>query len=168
MIRFTNAVTLFSMQQMQNAIGAVTDSQAVINRFCTALDAISNTLSTQIDAYQKSTLDSMTKTGSEMVDRTMDAMNAGPEPREIMDTTADVMRKTSDSMLTSCDGPPGRAFHHLTLPPTPLKPPRRGKNSPASAGDYTAKPERSNSAQVRITAHKTAEKFCRLLAVAFG
>src|SRR5580704_6235753 len=50
MIRFTNAVTLFSMQQMQNAVGAVTDSQAVINRFCGALDAISNTLSTEIDA----------------------------------------------------------------------------------------------------------------------
>src|SRR2546425_11431537 len=75
MIRFTNAVTLFSMQQMQNALGAVTDSQAVINRFCGALDAISNTLSTQIDASKKSTLDSMTRTGSEMVDRTLDAMN---------------------------------------------------------------------------------------------
>jgi len=34
MIRFTNAVTLFSMQQMQNALGAVTDSQALISRFC--------------------------------------------------------------------------------------------------------------------------------------
>src|SRR5438552_1732087 len=73
MIRFSNAVTLFSMQQMQNALGAVTDSQALINRFCGALDAISNTLSTQIDAAKKSTLDSMTRTGTEMVDRTMDA-----------------------------------------------------------------------------------------------
>ena len=45
MIRFTNAVTLFSMQQMQNAPGTVTDSQALIDRFCGALDAISNTLS---------------------------------------------------------------------------------------------------------------------------
>src|ERR1700732_5205107 len=99
MIRFTNAVTLFSMQQMQNAIGAVTDSQAVINRFCSALDAISNTLSTQIDASKKSTLDSMSKTGTEMVDRTMDAMNVQAlNPREIMDTTTDVMRKTSESM----------------------------------------------------------------------
>src|SRR6266478_4727800 len=99
MIRFTNAVTLFSMQQMQNALGAVTDSQAVINRFCGALDAISNTLSHQIDATKKSTLDSLTRTGSEMVDRTMDAMNVQAlNPREVMDTTADLMRKTSDSM----------------------------------------------------------------------
>src|SRR5258705_4492169 len=85
MIRFTNAVTLFSMQQMQNALGAVTDSQEVINRFCGALDAISNTLSTQIDATKKSTLDSMSKTGSEMVDRTMEAMNVQAlDPREVM------------------------------------------------------------------------------------
>src|ERR1700732_2236802 len=99
MIRFTNAVTLFSMQQMQNAIGAVTDSQAVINRFCSALDAIFNTLSQQIDASKKSTLDSMSKTGTEMVDRTMDAMNVQAlNPRELMDTTTDVMRKTSESM----------------------------------------------------------------------
>jgi hypothetical protein len=99
MIRFTNAVTLFSMQQMQNALGAVTDSQAVINRFCGALDAISHTLSTQIDSTKKSTLDSMTRTGSEMVDRTMDAMNVQAlHPKEMMDTTADLMRKTSESM----------------------------------------------------------------------
>src|SRR5215469_7457200 len=99
MIRFTNAVTLFSMQQMQNAIGAVTDSQAVITRFCSALDAISNTLSNQIDATKKSTLDSISKTGTEMMDRTMDAMNVQAlNPREILDTTTDVMKKTTDSM----------------------------------------------------------------------
>src|SRR3989449_3400417 len=99
MIRFTNAVTLFSMQQMQNALGAVTDSQALINRFCGALDAISNTLSTQIDAAKKSTLDSITRTGAEMVDRTMDSMYVRAlNPREILDTTADAMRKTTDSI----------------------------------------------------------------------
>src|SRR6266850_1802175 len=99
MIRFTNAVTLFSLQQMQNALGTVTDSHALINRFCGALDAISNTLSTQIDASKKSTLDSMTRSGSEMVDRTMDALYVQAlNPREILDTTADVMRKTTDSM----------------------------------------------------------------------
>src|SRR6266849_7644227 len=113
MIRFTNAVTLFSMQQMQNALGAVTDSQAVINRFCGALDAISNTLSTQIDASKKSTLDSITRTGSEMVDRTMDAMNVQAlNPREMMDTTADVMRKTTDSMADIVRRATGPASGH--------------------------------------------------------
>ncbi len=112
MIRFTNAVTLFSMQQMQNALGAVTDSQALINRFCGALDAISNTLSTQIDASKKSTLDSMTRSGSEMVDRTMDALYVQAlNPREILDTTADVMRKTTDSMADIVRRATGPATH---------------------------------------------------------
>jgi arginine exporter protein ArgO len=89
MIRFTNAVTLFSMQLMQNALGEVSDSQALINRFCGALDAMSNTLATKIDASKKSVLDSMTQTGAEMVDRTMDALCVKPlNPREILDTTA--------------------------------------------------------------------------------
>ena len=73
MIRFTNAMTLFSIQRMQSALGTVSDSQALIDRFCDALDAISNTLSTQIDASKKSTLDRMTRTGAEVVDRTVDA-----------------------------------------------------------------------------------------------
>jgi ABC-type transporter Mla subunit MlaD len=66
-------VTLFSIQRMQSALGTVTDSQALIDRFCDALDAISKTLSTQIDASKKSTLDRMTRTGAEVVDLTVDA-----------------------------------------------------------------------------------------------
>ncbi len=112
MIRFTNAVTLFSLQQMQNALGAVTDSHALINRFCGALDAISNTLSTQIDASKKSTLDSMTRSGSEMVDRTMDALYVQAlNPREILDTTTDVTRKTTDSMADIVRRATGPATH---------------------------------------------------------
>src|ERR1700730_4455723 len=70
MIRFTNAVTLFIIQRMQSTLGTVTDSQALIDRFCDALDAISNTLSTQIDASKKSTLDRLTRTGCEKMGAT--------------------------------------------------------------------------------------------------
>jgi hypothetical protein len=72
MIRFTNAVTLFSIQRMQSTLGTVTDSQALIDCFCDALDAISNTLSTQIDASKKSTLDRLTRTGGEKMGATAD------------------------------------------------------------------------------------------------
>jgi len=134
MIRFTNAVTLFSMQQMQNALGAVTDSQALINRFCGSLDAISDTLSTQIDASKKSTLDSMTRTGAEMVDRTMDALYVQAlNPREILDTTADVMRKTSDSMADIVRRATGSGTH-----------------SDSSAGEPEAAAEESASVHFEI------------------
>jgi len=99
MIRFSNAMTMFGIQQMQNAFGVVTDSQSVINRFVNALDSISNSLSSQIDDSKRSTMDSMTRTSSDIVDRTFDAMNVQAlDPRGMMDTTADLMRKTTDSM----------------------------------------------------------------------
>src|SRR5262249_47861642 len=66
MLRFTNAVTLFSMQQVQNALGAMTDSQAAINQFCDTLDSLSNALSNRIDDSKKSTLNRMTKTGADI------------------------------------------------------------------------------------------------------
>ena len=70
-----------------------------LGRAISLTQTISNTLSTQIDATKKSTLDSMSRTGTEMVDRTMDAMNVQAlNPKEVLDTTADLMRKTSDSM----------------------------------------------------------------------
>jgi hypothetical protein len=53
MLRFTNAVTLLIMQRMQSTLSGVTHSQSLIKRVCGALDAISNTLSTQIDASKK-------------------------------------------------------------------------------------------------------------------
>jgi hypothetical protein len=88
MIRFTNALTLFSIQRMQSALGTVTDSQALSDRFCDALDAISNTLSTQIDASKKSALDRMTRTGAEVVDRTVDAQYVvSPEQRSTDNTS---------------------------------------------------------------------------------
>jgi len=46
----------------------------------------------------------MTRTGAEMVDRTMDSMYVRAlNPREILDTTADAMRKTTDSNGRYCE-----------------------------------------------------------------
>ncbi len=88
MIRFTNAVTLFSVQQMQNALGAVTDSRAVINRFCEALDNISNTLADQIDPSKQSTLKSI---NNAEVDAAKKAFHAAQtvNPREWVDKGLD-------------------------------------------------------------------------------
>ena len=98
MIRFTNAMAMFSIQQVQNAFESVTDSRAVINRFCSALDSLSNTLSSQMDSSKRSTVESMTRSGTDIVDRTADAVAPALDPRNLMDTTTRVMRQTSESM----------------------------------------------------------------------
>lgn len=84
LIRFTNAVTLFSVQQMQNALGAVTDSQTVINRFCGALDSMSDTLAGQIDSSKRSTLHSINKAETDAAHNAFQAAEA-VNPKEWMD-----------------------------------------------------------------------------------
>ena len=97
MIRFTNAVTLFSMQQMQNALGAVSDSQGVIKGFSDALKDISDTLATKIDASKSSALKSMMRTENELVDRVENVIHL-PAMDELVDITAKVTRRVADSI----------------------------------------------------------------------
>jgi hypothetical protein len=99
MMRFSAAMTLFSMQQLQNAVGVAADSQAAVNKFREALDAMSSAVAAQMDESKKATLENMTKVQSDLVDRTFDAMNVqAMDPREMMQTTGDLMRKTTDSL----------------------------------------------------------------------
>jgi hypothetical protein len=93
MIRFTNAVTLFSVQQMQNALGAVTDSQAVIHGFCGALDSISATLASQIDSNKKSTLHSVNKAEMDAADNAFHVADA-VHPKEWLDKSLDSFEHT--------------------------------------------------------------------------
>jgi hypothetical protein len=98
-VRFSAAMTLFSMQQMQNAIGAATDSQVALTRFRDALDSITAAITTQLDENKKPTLDSMSHLGTDIVDRTWDTMNvAAMDPRQVLETTGDLMKKTSESI----------------------------------------------------------------------
>ena len=98
-VRFSAAMTLFSMQQMQNAIGAAADSQVALTKFRDALDSITNAITTQLDENKKPTLDSMAHLGTDIVDRTWDTMNVSAmDPRQVLQTTGDLMKKTSESL----------------------------------------------------------------------
>jgi hypothetical protein len=98
-VRFSAAMTLFSMQQMQNAVGAAADTQLALGRFRDALDAITAAVTSQLDENKKPTLDSMSHLGNDIVGRTWDTMNIGAmDPRQVLQTTGDLMKKTSDSL----------------------------------------------------------------------
>jgi len=99
MMRFSAAITLFGMQQLQNAAELAIDSQAALKKFRENLDAVTNALIAQLDDSSKPALDSMTNLGSDLVDRTMTAVNVSAlDPRELVHTTEDLMRKTTDSL----------------------------------------------------------------------
>jgi hypothetical protein len=99
MVRFSAAITLFGMQQLQNAAELAVDSQTALKKFRENLDAVTNALIAQLDENSKPALNSMTNLGSDLVDRTMAAVNVSAlDPRELMHTTEDLMRKTTDSL----------------------------------------------------------------------
>jgi hypothetical protein len=98
-VRFSAAMTLFSMQQMQNAIGAAADSQVALTKFRDALDSITGAITSQLDENKKPTLDSMAHLGTDIVDRTWETMNVSAmDPRQVLQTTGDLMKKTSESL----------------------------------------------------------------------
>lgn len=107
-VRFSAAMTLFGLQQLQNTMELAVDSQSAIKKFREALDTVSNAVTTQLDEGKKPTVDSMSKLGTDLVDRTWDALNVTAlDPREIIQTTGDLMRKTTDSFTDWMKKPTG-------------------------------------------------------------
>lgn len=99
MMRFSAAMTLFGMQQLQNAVGAAADTQSAVDQFRKALDDMSDTVTQQMDVSKQETLKSMTNAQKDLIGNTFDAMNVRQlDPRELMNTGGDLMRKTSDSL----------------------------------------------------------------------
>jgi hypothetical protein len=100
MVRFSAAVTLFSLQQMQNMANiAGTDSQTAIDNMTKALDSLTNALVTQVGEGGKPALESITRLGTDLVDRTWTGLNVSAlDPREVMESSGDLLRKTTDSL----------------------------------------------------------------------
>ena len=90
LMRFSGAVTLFSIEQIQNAAGAPADTRAAIARMIETLDSMSESLISKIDEPKRAVHESMSKAQNEVVDRTFHAVNLnGPD---------ELMRKTSESL----------------------------------------------------------------------
>ena len=95
MVRFSAALTLFGAQQFQNALEAVTDSQAALKKFRESLDSITGAINGQISETNKRTLDSVTKLGTDLTD----SLNVRVlDPREVVQTTTKLMRTTTENL----------------------------------------------------------------------
>ena len=99
MMRLSAAMTLFGMQQIQNAVGAAADTHHTLEKFRKALDSMTDAMAKEMDESKTAALDSMTKVQTDIINRTWDAMNVESfDPREMMSTMADLTKKTSDSL----------------------------------------------------------------------
>ena len=95
MMRFSGAITMFGMEQVQNAISAPADTRAALVRLCDTLDAMSESLASKLDGPKRTALDSMSKSQLDIWDNTSSAVNLDPAN---LDIAADLMKKASESL----------------------------------------------------------------------
>lgn len=90
MMRFSGAVAMFGLEQVQNAVEAPGDTRTAIIKLRETLDMMSESLVSKLDEPKQAALESMSKSQSEIVDRSLDAVN--------MNAAENLMKKTSDSL----------------------------------------------------------------------
>jgi len=74
MIKFTNAATMFTIQQFQNSFLLMTDSREAVNRFRRAMERLSESMNSEMDSSERSTVDQMNRAGEQMVNATASMM----------------------------------------------------------------------------------------------
>lgn len=100
MMRFSTAITLFGMEQLENAMNTVSGGEDIsksIDRFRQTLDSFTNAVVKEIDPKKRETLNSVTSMSEEAVHRTFEGMTV-IDPREVLRTTSELVKKTSDSV----------------------------------------------------------------------
>lgn len=102
MMRFSTAMTLFGMEQVQsamNTMGGGEDLSTSLDRFRRALDSFTDAMIGELDHTKRETLESVTNVSEDAIHRTMEGVNLSMmDPREVIRTSADLMKKTSDSL----------------------------------------------------------------------
>ena len=97
-VRLSAAMSVYSIQQMQSAVESI-DPKDSVARLKKMIDSMTEALTAQIDEHKRKTVDSISNLGADVVGRTFDTLNVkGLNTRDIVDTTNDVVRKTSDSL----------------------------------------------------------------------
>lgn len=99
MLRFSAAVTLYGMEQIQSTMNIVEggeDLSKTMEKFEKTLNSVTEALMNKVDETKKETLKSVTKMSQDVVSRSMDGINL-MDPREVLRATTDLMQKTSDA-----------------------------------------------------------------------
>lgn len=95
MVRFSTAMTLFGVQQIQNAVEGVSDSHAGRRKIGDSLDSITEALEAQLDESKRPAVESV----SNLVDKTREAFDVPVlDTKKFVENATDVFRKTADTM----------------------------------------------------------------------
>lgn len=82
MIGFAGAATVFGLGQFQNAMNGLIHPLDALRRFGSALDAVSEAMTSEVDAAGKRTVKNISREGAHMVDETVRRFGGGAETEE--------------------------------------------------------------------------------------
>lgn len=90
MMRFSGAVTMFGMEQVQNAMTAPADTRAALLKLRDSLDSMAASLVSKVDSPKRAMFESISKAQTEVIDRAFEAVN--------LDKPDEFIQKTSESL----------------------------------------------------------------------
>ena len=100
LVRLSAAATMYSMQQMQTTVGGF-DSKESMESLRTVIDTMTNALTEKLDENKRSTVESISNAGNEVVGRTWTVLNVDSmNPKEVANTASDIVRRTSDTFTS--------------------------------------------------------------------
>ena len=105
MMKFSTAMTMFGVQQIQNAMQAFSNSPAGEEKFKHALDAVTQALTAELNNSNKSAQSNIFDLGEKLIDRAAGAMDVPAlDPRNVMKAAADVMQRATEAWAGSPAG----------------------------------------------------------------
>jgi len=98
MTRFSTAMTLFGVEQLEkamNSVGGGAEMSKTVEDFEKTLNSLTSVLTGKMDEKKRETVQSITKMTEETVSWTMDTLEV-MDPREVLKAGTDLLQKTSD------------------------------------------------------------------------
>jgi len=98
MARFSTAMTLFGVEQMENSFSVATGGKELsktVEEFEKTLNALTDVLMKEMDEKKKETVESVSKISEDMVGPTLDGLKV-MDPREMLRAGNDLLQKTAD------------------------------------------------------------------------
>jgi hypothetical protein len=90
-VRFSTAMSLFGVQQLQNVVEVATNSDATVKKVQQSFDAVTSVVLNQLDPGKRPTIDSITN----LVDKTYSTLNVPAlDPAKMAQKATDAVRKS--------------------------------------------------------------------------
>src|SRR5262245_27812045 len=104
MVRFSTALTIYSIQQVRNGVSELVATPISMDRVREAMDSATNSLRSKIDDSQKTTYNSVTTFSEDILTKTCDAVrDSVPNASQLLRNTGDALRRSASVFRRSAE-----------------------------------------------------------------